>query len=138
MDAEINKSIIIFKIIIFHKAISIQIGIHKNLNPSKSALQLSLEGYIYRSPNPRAVSSSLTTPATLKTAQTLRLSRFCVIKFESMWSIVSIKTVQNEHQFRIWSYLFLTLPSATSSKKHQRNLLFFVLRIKFSPKHSKK
>ena len=38
MDAEINKSIIIFKIIIFHKAISIQIGIHKNLNPSKSAL----------------------------------------------------------------------------------------------------
>ena len=46
-------------------------------------LQISYRGIAQlveqRSPKPRAVSSSLTTPATLETAQTLRLSRFYVI-----------------------------------------------------------
>ena len=39
--------------------------------------------------------------------------------FHGTWSIVSTQVLEFEHQFRIRFHPFSTIPSATSSKKHQ-------------------
>ena len=126
-----------------------------------------------RSPKPRAVSSSLTTPAKKKdihwmsffsyiclwqvillrsyiwlTLSDIVLSHSIKAKIISLKLEVSISLLIYQkyhsiedrislflHQFPIRSYPFLTIPSATSSKKHQRILfsLFTVYQILICP-----